>query len=520
MRPPHSSLQKPRDANNRRAPFALARAALRGRARSEKRRKLTMAVVVRLQGLHIKAGTGDIREFFSGLYIPEGGVHIIGGDLGEAFIIFTKHNDGQLALQRSGAVLRGSHVVLSLSSKAELQQKMASCLKKIEPLKTGRKRKHPDPPDAAVALLLSLVSAVNTLQKKNVVSPKHPPSLENCGKSFSVSGSTNAVPAAPQEATFPAPCLNTRYLSLHGLPRSITKREICSFFEGLEVKEVIVNIKSDQGYICLVKFARERDASEGLKYDGRNMGPFCVEVSEATEEAWFSAVDVCRKSSVAHAVRSRSGSPKKHSSDCASTSSEQCHCIMVQNLPRRTIKTEIKQLFGCGDIPNDQVLHLLDKEGNRTDTAFIIFDRKEDFASAIKLDGCSFFSRTLSVSPVAKEKMLAMTRRRTAPLVRGFNSYRADSQREETYLYMRNLPSDIRKIEIKDFFRKFGIADERITLLRDERGTFIGEAIVRFPSQHAAKIAERRSGRCFLGVRVLLSCINLQQVEDLLHRRR
>lgn len=40
-----------------------------------------MAVVIRLQGLPIVAGTMDIRHFFSGLTIPDGGVHIVGGEL-------------------------------------------------------------------------------------------------------------------------------------------------------------------------------------------------------------------------------------------------------------------------------------------------------------------------------------------------------------------------------------------------------------------------------------------------------
>ncbi|KAG7270866.1 hypothetical protein CRUP_032255, partial [Coryphaenoides rupestris] len=41
------------------------------------RDSLGMAVVIRLQGLPIVAGTMDIRHFFSGLTIPDGGVHIM-----------------------------------------------------------------------------------------------------------------------------------------------------------------------------------------------------------------------------------------------------------------------------------------------------------------------------------------------------------------------------------------------------------------------------------------------------------
>lgn len=55
-----------------------------------------MAVVIRLQGLPIVAGTMDIRHFFSGLTIPDGGVHIVGGELGEAFIVFATDEDARL----------------------------------------------------------------------------------------------------------------------------------------------------------------------------------------------------------------------------------------------------------------------------------------------------------------------------------------------------------------------------------------------------------------------------------------
>ncbi|KAL1785876.1 RNA-binding protein 12 [Sigmodon hispidus] len=59
-----------------------------------------MAVVIRLQGLPIVAGTMDIRHFFSGLTIPDGGVHIVGGELGEAFIVFATDEDARLEHQK------------------------------------------------------------------------------------------------------------------------------------------------------------------------------------------------------------------------------------------------------------------------------------------------------------------------------------------------------------------------------------------------------------------------------------
>jgi len=47
-----------------------------------------MNVIIRLQNLPWSANASDIRQFFKGLQIPEGGVHIVGGENGDAFIAF------------------------------------------------------------------------------------------------------------------------------------------------------------------------------------------------------------------------------------------------------------------------------------------------------------------------------------------------------------------------------------------------------------------------------------------------
>lgn len=47
-----------------------------------------MNVIIRLQNLSWSANASDIRQYFKGLNIPEGGVHIVGGEDGDAFIAF------------------------------------------------------------------------------------------------------------------------------------------------------------------------------------------------------------------------------------------------------------------------------------------------------------------------------------------------------------------------------------------------------------------------------------------------
>ncbi|KAM9758144.1 RNA-binding protein 12 isoform 1-T2 [Menidia menidia] len=91
-----------------------------------------MAVVIRLQGLPIVAGTMDIRHFFSGLTIPDGGVHIVGGEHGEAFIVFATDEDARLGMMRTGGSIKSSKVSLLLSSKTEMQNMIELSRRRFE----------------------------------------------------------------------------------------------------------------------------------------------------------------------------------------------------------------------------------------------------------------------------------------------------------------------------------------------------------------------------------------------------
>ena len=90
------------------------------KAHARERKRVKMSVIIRLQGLSWSASAMDIRTFFSGLTVRQGGVHIVGGPRGDAFIAFSGDEDARQALLRDGAVLCGSPVHLSLSSKAEM----------------------------------------------------------------------------------------------------------------------------------------------------------------------------------------------------------------------------------------------------------------------------------------------------------------------------------------------------------------------------------------------------------------
>lgn len=81
-----------------------------------------MSVIIRLQNLPWSANALDIRQFFKGLSIPEGGVHIVGGEMGDAFIAFSTDEDARQAMMFDRKAINGVQIRLLLSSRAEMQK--------------------------------------------------------------------------------------------------------------------------------------------------------------------------------------------------------------------------------------------------------------------------------------------------------------------------------------------------------------------------------------------------------------
>ncbi|XP_040290731.1 LOW QUALITY PROTEIN: RNA-binding protein 12 [Bufo bufo] len=155
-----------------------------------------MAVVIRLQGLPIVAGTMDIRHFFSGLTIPDGGVHIVGGEQGEAFIVFATDEDARLGMMRTGGTIKGSKVSLLLSSKTEMQNMIELSRRRFEtasvdipPANSSRPGPPPNP-TMSTTPVMSRVSMPTTVP--NYSSPP----------ASTVSTVTSAVDSSKSVATF------------------------------------------------------------------------------------------------------------------------------------------------------------------------------------------------------------------------------------------------------------------------------------------------------------------------------
>ncbi|KAL3060259.1 hypothetical protein OYC64_014760 [Pagothenia borchgrevinki] len=562
-------------------------------------------IILRLQGLDVKAGTKDVRRFFKRLHIPDGGVYIVGGSLQEAFIAFTLEKHAQLALRYTGRLLKGSKVSLHLSSMAELEKKLKYWLKRRKPSPPQPPVKKPSPPQPPVkkyqpfsdanvmpsndipfdantlpeplhpdpdtnlqpsnadsqdfnaAFLLGMYTIIQGLQSTS----QHTHTGENNKAEQTVDvPRTNSTGVVDEMSPKKTPDSGPGYVRLFGLPASTKKQDICQFFQGLTVQEAIVDVELGRSHACLVKFAHTQDAFDALLFNQQSLGPICVEVRAATEKMWTNALQECEAAvNVGERVKTKqkplterahhgkknmsalqlkrqfinqlpSKLPKKPRADCDSITTISPaveYNVMVNNLSKGMTKTEIKELFGCPNIAHTNVLNLLDKEGNRSATAFLIFECTEDYDYAMNLNGCHVGSNTIEVSSITKKTMKEMMGKTLPSLElcpntgpKGKRNPLVPSNKSgpaaQTCLFVRNLPADVQESNIQILFSTFRLKKNNIILLRNSNGESIGEALVQFQSPKLASLARRLHGLEFQGTKLLLTCITMKQMEDVL----
>lgn len=471
-----------------------------------------MAVVIRLQGLRTTAGSEDIRNFFTGLKIPDGGVHIIGGELEEAFIIFASDEDARRAMTRSGGCIKGSPVNLLLSSKSEMQKVLEESTRRSElkgrgMYEEGGKR----------------------------------PSMETGPPQFNKEPRTDARRIDHQERNRPSPnsfgdTRNQRdgavsdkdgvYLKLNGMPYSATKENVRNFFDGLQIDDILF-LRNHRGTFngqSFVRFVTAEDAVEGLKRDHQYMGPRYIQVTRCSEEQWLMAggpvrPDGPKKQSL---DRTRSQSPASYRSRSRSPSRDE-YCVLFENLAVGIEKRDLRALLNPISLKDDQIIIFAQKPDDRTKSAIVVFRNLTDYCAGLAHHKDTLLHRAVYASPISKEKMVVMLE----SSVDGQNDKKglkrsadaAPAQKgapdsEMKCVYVRNLPFDVRKVEIMDFFHGFALSEDRVILLHDERGAGLGEALVIFQSEEAAVTAQSMNGRRFLGSQVMLKCITMAQMRE------
>ncbi|KAL2766961.1 RNA-binding protein 12B [Daubentonia madagascariensis] len=482
-----------------------------------------MAVVIRLLGLPFIAGPVDIRHFFTGLTIPDGGVHIIGGEIGEAFIIFATDEDARRAISRSGGFIKDSSVELFLSSKAEMQKTIE--MKRTDRIGRGR----PGSGASGVGSLSSFTEAI-----KEEASNSGYGSSINQDAGFHTNG-TGHGDLRPRK-TRPLKAENP-YLFLRGLPYLVNEDDVRVFFSGLCVDGVIF-LKHHDGRNngdAIVKFASCIDASGGLKCHRSFMGSRFIEVMQGSEQQWIefggNAVkegDIPTRSeehSPPRGINDRHFRKRSHSKSPRRTRSRSPlgFYVHLKNLSLSINKRDLRNFFRDTDLTNEQIRFLY-KDERRTRYAFVMFKTPKDYNTALGLHKTVLQYRPVHIDPVSRKQMLKFIecyeKKRPGSIEKERPGHVSQKYSQEGYsgqklcIYIRNFPFDVTKVEVQKFFADFSLAEDDIYLLYDDKGVGLGEALVKFKSEEQAMKAERLNRRRFLGTEVLLRLISEAQMQE------
>lgn len=482
-----------------------------------------MAVVIRLLGLPFIAGPVDIRHFFTGLTIPDGGVHIIGGDIGEAFIIFATDEDARRAISRSGGFIKDSSVELFLSSKAEMQKTID--MKRTDRIGRGR----PGSGASGVGSLSNYIEAMKEDENNSGYG-----SSVNQDAGFHTNG-TGLDDVRPRK-TRPSKAENP-YLFLRGLPYLVNEDDVRVFFSGLCVDGVIF-LKHHDGRNngdAIVKFASCIDASGGLKCHRSFMGSRFIEVMQGSEQQWIEfGGDAVKKGEIPmraeghsppRGVNDRHFRKRSHSKSPRRTRSRSPvgFYVHLKNLSLNVSKRDLRSFFRDIDLTNEQIRFLY-KDEKRTRYAFVTFKTLKDYNTALGFHKTILQHRPVHIDPVSKKQMLKFIecyeKKRLGSIEKERSGHVSQKYSQEGYsgqklcIYIRNFPFDVTKVEVQKFFADFSLAEDDIYLLYDDKGVGLGEALVKFKSEEQAMKAERLNRRRFLGTEVLLRLISEAQIQE------
>ena len=349
---------------------------------------MATGVVIRLKNLPLAAGTIDIRRFFTGLRIPDGGVHIIGGEDGTAFILFSTDEDARRAMLQDNQSLCGAAIKLMLSSHTEMKTVIEQSQRICEKL---RGQRPPDPP------------ITNLSGQSNVTS------FQNTGGQFQRKQSGSDI--VPENLD-----MNDVYIEIKGMPYSVNKADIIFFFTPLSVSAIKFMLdekgrKNGSGYI---KFATPLEKLHGLKRDRKFIGSRFVKLASVTERQWLLAnsqpnetVRLVSDNSINRKRQQSLVSPDEDTPKRSRTLSplKTDNCVEIRGLPSSATFKDVGDLFYRLAFVDGGVF--VEMDGSKCKgIAYVEFSSYADYKLALEKDGDMVNGKQVRVVSLSKQNML------------------------------------------------------------------------------------------------------------------
>lgn len=491
-----------------------------------------MAVVIRLQGLPIVAGTMDIRHFFSGLTIPDGGVHIVGGEHGEAFIVFATDEDARLGMMRTGGAIKGSKVSLLLSSKTEMQNMIELSRRRFEagagagetaaptaghahrqagtiPIPTvqqgtgGRSSSHGNQGFGNnPASVTAASSSHEPPSHKSVVSvlPSFPNSYSSAQTITSALASLNAcpppipplpsMPSMPPMPTLPTMPVPPPVSSLPPMPT------ISPLSQGPPVPPM-----SHLSHMSSMPPFNPSLPPPGGMGSGLPLGAPNPMLFNPLSPLASLGLQAHMKAAAAAAA---AGTGVAHPDELF---------IQLHNLPFTCSEMEVREFFrGLGV---DGVRLLRDGQGRPTGRAMVKFFSPQDSFEAVKQGGGMMGQRFIEITPGSERQWASLNdsmmghvphnssksmnsnesqdqHQRRGNAGAGGRDQRARSRsphRLEFCVYLKGLPYEADKKQIKEFFNNLSVLEDSVYIAYGPNGRATGEGFLEFKTEQDYKIA-------------------------------
>lgn len=444
-----------------------------------------MAVVIRLQGLPIVAGTMDIRHFFSGLTIPDGGVHIVGGEHGEAFIVFATDEDARLGMMRTGGSIKGSKVSLLLSSKTEMQNMIELSRRRFE---SGSV----ETPAAAGSRQQTGATPIPSVQ---------PSAAGRTNQAFTnvpsaVTSSQENKPPANIALSFPnsysqAPTLTTALASLNSGPPPIPTLPNMPSMPPIPPPSVsalppvppVPPMSHLQHMASLPPFNPSLPPPGSLA-TGLPLGTPNPMIFNPLSPLASLGIQAHMKAVAA-------------ANSQIATNPDELY-IVLQNLPFSCSEPEVREFFrGFG---LDSVRLMRDSHGRPNGRAMAKFFSPQDSFEALKRGGGMMGQRYIEISPGSERQWHSInekTNDNTQDRGRGnqnmgFRDQRGRSRsphRQDFCVYLKGLPYEADKKQIKEFFKNLEIIDDSMYIAYGPNGRATGEGFLEFKMEQDYKTA-------------------------------
>ncbi|XP_078803984.1 copine-1 isoform X1 [Oryzias latipes] len=482
-----------------------------------------MAVVIRLQGLPIVAGTMDIRHFFSGLTIPDGGVHIVGGEHGEAFIVFATDEDARLGMMRTGGAIKGSKVSLLLSSKTEMQNMIELSRRRFEA--------------GAGAVDMAPPAAVNTNRQAGAASLPpvqsgvggRPSSHGNQGftPASATTGSSSLEPQTNKAATSMAGAMPSFPNSYSSAPTMTTS--LPSLNAGLPPIPPLPNMPSMPPMSTLSTMSVPPPVSSlppVPTVSPLSQGPPVPPMSHIPQMSSMPPFNPALPPPQSLGSGLPLGAPNpmlfnplsslaslglqaQMKAAATGVANPDNVFVLLQNLPFSCSDMEVRDFFrGLGV---EGVRLLRDGQGRPNGRALVKFFSPQDSFEALKRGGGMMGQRFIEITPGSERQWVGLSdshapytstksnntvelqghqhRGGSTPGGRDQRERSRSPHRQEFCVYLKGLPYEADKRQIKEFFKNVAVVEESIFIAYGPNGRATGEGFLEFKSEEDFKSA-------------------------------